>query len=173
MDNTPLVYRSSNILDFMELPENCMFSIWTPSLANPVMQGLPIKFLAFYFFRWLGVFGNKHLFGVRIIDGNAPSKSVASLLVVPAFYKWPFMGKQDVQFIAVSVDENFRGRRLATAMMKKATEIIQNPEVQYWYVTNVWNEASQRAAINSGFELVGEARREKALFGQKILHLKS
>jgi RimJ/RimL family protein N-acetyltransferase len=78
---------------------------------------------------------------------------MSSVLVVPKFKKFKYMGKNDIQFIYVMVKEKFRGQNLAIQTIKESLAHLKQPVDNYWYVTNKNNIASIKVAEKLGFKL--------------------
>ena len=80
-------------------------------------------------------------------------ENVASLLVVPAYFRWPFMGKKDVQIIYVMTKTEYRGKGLALKMINFALSKLPPDVNKIWYVTDENNLSSQRVAEKLNFRL--------------------
>ena len=84
----------------------------------------------------------------------------SSLLVVPAYYKWPFTADNDLQLTYVLTHPEYRGWGLAESTVRMAIRQNQRAGRCIWYVTNTKNVASRNLCKKMGFEFAG--------FGAKI-----
>lgn len=87
------------------------------------------------------------------------AKLVSSLLVVPAHYKWPFMGNNDVQLTYVLTHPDYRGGGLAETAIRFAIGKVGAQGRYFWYVTDTLNQASMRLCKKIGFEFYCYAQR--------------
>ncbi len=172
LDDDLLIYSSDKFASTAIDYDNYDFRIWTPAISNMIPPRKPKKYLLFTLFHYLGIFRNPNYCAVLVYDKMAGvDHCIASLLVVPKYYKWPFMAKGDLQFIYVMTNSEYRGRGLATMMMSHVSQLEKYKGKRFWYVTNGWNKASQKTAVKTGFALAGTAIRHTTVFGQKVLTL--
>lgn len=129
------------------------FSIhwWRPGLNNFIPPGKGKKYFAYWLFHYLGIFRNKDYGAVLVKDKG---ELIASLLVVPAHFKWPFMAADDLQFTYVLTSPEFRGKGIGGQMLHFAIKEFQKPGRTFWYVTDTGNISSQRLAEKRGFKLL-------------------
>lgn len=133
--------------------------VWRPSTASLRPPGLPLKYALWTPMRTFGVFQNPRVELLRLFRG---SDLVSSLCVVPAWYRWPFMNKEDSQLSSVYTSPECRGRGYATALVRVAVSRTP-PSARTWYVTREANESSVAVAHGAGFKFVGRARRTRRL----------
>lgn len=170
-DDTPIVFMTSKIKEVSIEHTKYNFTIWRPKLNSLIPPNKPKKYFVFSLFHFFTIFKNNSYCGLLVYDKASPDKVISSLLVVPKFFKWRFMDNDDVQFIYVMTDSNYRGKGIANMMMFYISKQEEFKHRKIWYVTNVWNIASQKSAVKSGFEFIGKAKRIKGFLGQKILEL--
>ena len=103
-------------------------------------------------------FKNRSYYAYYLYDGP---ELVSSCLVIPAYYKWPFMSKKDVQITYVMTNEKYRGQGMAKKMIKRIFYDLGSTVGSFWYVTDTENYASQRVAEKLGFSLVGIGKKTK------------
>lgn len=159
-----LVYRTSVIEDIVDSDSKLNFILWKPSLVHLTPSNKNLKYVVYWLFHMLKVFNNSSYSSVLVYDGDL---IVASLLVVPAYYKWPFMKRNDVQFTYVLTSKKYRGQGLAKRMISFAANNINTENC--WYVTNKSNLASIKVAEGMGFKIVGTGVRV-GLFKKIILN---
>ena len=126
--------------------------IWTPSFSRVIPPGKPPKYIIYWFFHYLRIFKNRHYSAVLM---KLDDKTVSSLLVVPAHFKWPFMQRQDVQFTYVMTDEKYRGKFLAGFAIQHYLNNFIDKTSSYWYVTDKNNFPSVRLCEKMGFKIEG------------------
>lgn len=82
-------------------------------------------------------------------------------VVLPKYFRFPFMERDDLQIGPVWTSEDHRRRGVATGV--HALIVESSPFTRYWYVVRASNHASQRFAEGNGFEPVGDAVRRPRL----------
>lgn len=128
------------------------FILWKPSLGKLIPPGKGKKYFFYWLFHYLRVFGNRDYSALLVYNGEVLA---SSLLVVPSYYKWPFMKKDDVQLTYVLTRPEYRGKGLAEQAVRLAIAHNQHPGRAVWYVTNTENVASVRLCEKVGFESAG------------------
>jgi RimJ/RimL family protein N-acetyltransferase len=165
-----LVYQTKEVFQpqVEEIKKN---QRWSLSMTSLVPTGKPKKYFIYSIFSFLRIFKNKEYCSYYTLDSK---RNVASsLLVIPAYYRWPFMQSSSVQFTYVITAKDYRGKGLAWQGIYQAyRDLKEKGIVNYWYVTDSENTASQRLAEKMGFKLAGYAKKKIMLFGIiKILKL--
>jgi|GEM_PF-1205339 lipopolysaccharide/colanic/teichoic acid biosynthesis glycosyltransferase len=166
-----LIYKTTKIDPQEPNIKNVKLEFWRPSIIDVVPPARPFKYFLFYFFKVTHIFRNT---GYGAVLAYVDGKLVASLLVVPKYFMWPFMEKADVQITYVKTDPLFQGKNLASSMLYKAYQGVTHLNGNLWYVTNPENVVSQRLAIKLGFELIGEGIRSKTrlnLKGEEVMEV--
>tara|TARA_B100001094_G_C18126595_1_gene769847 strand:+ start:796 stop:1335 length:540 start_codon:yes stop_codon:yes gene_type:complete len=142
---------------------------WKPNIANiiPPNQNLG-KFLLFWLFNYLKIFKNT---GYSIYLLKQKDELITRIVIFPAFFRFPFMNKRDIQVGYIFSDINFRGQGLAKWTLKNI--INDNLSKKIWYVTEEENQASIKLAKSCGFNLYGYGERTVplgiSLFGRFII----
>lgn len=131
---------------------------WIPSYRSWRPPRKPLKYALYTLFHYLGVFGTAAFMQV---SAQADARTVGSLLIIPAHYRYPFMSQNDIQFTYVMVDPMYRGQGIAWQMMFDATRDF-NADI--WYVTDEKNASSIGLAEKAGFILFGIAHKKGHLF---------
>jgi RimJ/RimL family protein N-acetyltransferase len=109
---------------------------------------------------WL--FHNLHVFrsrGFCVILVSRAGRLVHRSSVFPAYFRFPFMRRDDVQIGDTWTDASERGRGIATAVIGVALALPQRRDVDAWYIVEQSNAASIRAVEKAGFTLVGRGNR--------------
>lgn len=148
------IFQASEIIRGTDIHADLNIKIWKPSLFGFVPPGKGKKYVFYWLFHYLNIFKNNNYCAILIYN---KSQLIASLLAVPAYYKWPFMREKDVQFTYVLTKKEFRGRGLALKMIQYAAKSLQNV-TSYWYITESANLGSVRVAEKAGFRIVGTGR---------------
>lgn len=146
-----LLYTKKNTKnEFIHDDDDYEYCIWRPKITNLIPPNKGLKYLLFTLFYYTHIFKNRNYFGVNLCYQQI---EVASLLIVPTFFKWPFMAKQDVQVIYVMTKKEHRGKGLAIKMIKFALSKLPSKVDAIWYVTDENNPSSQRVAEKLDFKL--------------------
>lgn|SRR5690554_3901861 len=147
------------------------YDTWSPSFREVIPPGKPKRYLIFTLFNFFRVFHPNRYTLYRAFKNK---ELVSSFLVVPAYFKWPFMNKGSVQFTYVMTSFKHRGKGLAWQGIYKAYVDLKGKGVkEFWYITDSDNIASQNLARKMGFELIGTLEKSNKLFGAlKTLKLK-
>jgi GNAT superfamily N-acetyltransferase len=121
-------------------------------------------------FHRFGLFGNRDH---AILWLHRDSICLHRTLLIPPFFRFPFMAPDDLQCGDIWTAPNERGRGLAAAGVTAALRHGWKPGRRIWYLTEIGNEPSCRLARNLGFSLVGHGRRTRPLglrvFGQFLM----
>lgn len=146
-------------LDVLNEGDSYKFSIWRPSVFSLIPPGKDFKYAYFSILSVFGFGSFRKLFGLGILEKN--NIKVASLLMVPKYYSYPFMGSKDVQMTYVLVKKDFRGQGIGGVLLESALQYLKNyDKVEYvWYVTTDDNIASQKLAKSIGFVYQGQGIR--------------
>ena len=127
---------------------------WRPSIRSLKPRDKSWRYVAYSFFHWLKIFGNSDYCSLSVEENGEPR---ASMLVVPSFFRWPFMEKNDVQLTYVITQASSRCQGWASYLVSQGIRRLAQEDRSIWYVTDTSNMASQKLAERLGFELVGRA----------------
>ncbi len=140
--------------------------IWKPGITNFVPESYPKKYFLYWFFHYFGFFKNRNYSAVLIYHN---SKVVSCILVIPAYFKWPFMNKKDVQIAYVITDKEYRGKGLAAEAILNSIKNLKNTDVEnIWYVTSEDNHSSIKLCTKLGFKPMGYGARKYIM---KFIHI--
>jgi RimJ/RimL family protein N-acetyltransferase len=115
-------------------------------------------------FHTLRVFRSREFRLLMLVqDGQLLHRST----VFPPFFRFPFMGRDDVQVGDTWTAERARGRGLAGVALRAALASPASPGARAWYVVHESNRASIRVVEKEGFELVGRGVRRRR-FGSSL-----
>lgn len=128
-------------------------SIWRPSVINIIPEYFPAKYLGFWLAHQLGYFPNKDYSAVIIKDGN---KFVLKMLIVPRYYKWPFMGPNDLQFAYGTTNPDYRRLGVAKIAMDIAISQLAAKGRKFWGIISEDNTPSIKWVEKVGFKYVGK-----------------
>ena len=145
---------------------------WRPSLKSVCPPGQSLyPFLVWTLFHALRVFGNRE-YGVFLIRRS--NRWVHRSVVTPRFFRFPFMGSDDLQVGDVWTAESDRGRGLATFALLTILQADHNRQRTYWYLTDESNLASTRVAEHAKFFAAASGTRTRyfgvRLFGAYRIH---
>ncbi|MGH9794583.1 MAG: GNAT family N-acetyltransferase [Candidatus Acidiferrales bacterium] len=148
------------------LEPDCRLEIWKPTYRKPVPPGQPwLPFLIYWLFHKARIFANQDYSVVLVWKGNRP---VHRTLVLPRYFRFPFMGPEDLQVAMTWTDPRFRGRGLALAAARIAIATAGPSARKLWYLTSASNQPSIRVAEKAGFRLYGTGSR-RTRFGFNFL----
>jgi RimJ/RimL family protein N-acetyltransferase len=95
---------------------------------------------------------------------SAPDGSPAHYSVLfPKYFRFPFMGKSDLQIGGLWTNPSLRCLGLATYAVQEILRAEEQPERVYWYVVAENNVPSVRVAEKNGFIAHGFASRRRHL----------
>lgn len=160
MNSDPLLYKLSNAhLPTETLLHECYEAqYWRPSIRSWKPPGKGWKYTIYTLFYFCKIFKNDNYQAV-LIRSCKSNEIVASLLIVPAYYKWKFMKNSDVQLTYVLVNKNYRGKGFGKVILAFALKSLVNLQGGVWYVTTDENLKSQKLAERSGFVFQRYGRR--------------
>lgn len=139
---------------------------WKPGITTFVPESYPKKYFLYWFFHYFGFFKNRNYSAVLIYHN---SKVVSCILVIPAYFKWPFMNKKDVQIAYVITDKEYRGKGLAAKAILNSIKKLESTDVEnIWYVTSEDNHSSIKLCTKLGFKPMGYGARKYIL---KFIHI--
>jgi ribosomal protein S18 acetylase RimI-like enzyme len=139
----------SNVLPQKNIEmEHYEFVMWRPTLSRFTPPAKGKKYFLYWLFHFLRIFANKDYCCVQVFhDGSL----VSSLLVVPRYFKWPFMEKNDLQFTYVMTHRDHRGKGIAEKAIRYAIEKLNSRDRKFWYVTDISNNPSITLCNKVGF----------------------
>lgn len=141
------------------LEEIYSWDIWKPSLVEIVPKGMAIlPFGVWWILHYSGIFSNREyaLFLIRHA-GTIIHRSV----ITPGYFRFSFMGKDDLQIGDTWTSADHRGKGLAVFAIRKIVAEYAHQGQRIWYVTDKNNAPSIKAAERAGLVLYGEGKRTK------------
>jgi GNAT superfamily N-acetyltransferase len=140
--------------------------LWRPSLLRFVPPGLPlVPYGAWWLFHYAGIFGNPDYRILLLYDKGVP---LHRSVVTPPFFRFPFLGREDLQIGDTWTAPESRGRGIAAAALRQVVDRLGRPGRTFWYVVEEENGASIAAVRKAGFERHGTAVRTSRL-GLRLL----
>lgn len=140
--------------------------LWAPSLQRLVPPGLPlVPYAAWWLFHYAGVFGNPDYRILLLYDKGVP---LHRTVMTPPFFRFPFLGRGDLQVGDTWTAPEFRGRGIAAAALRQVVRRLGRPGRSFWYVVEEDNAPSIAAVRKAGFERSGSAVRTSR-WGLRIL----
>lgn len=122
---------------------------WKPALTRICPPGFGLyPFAIWWLFHMLRVFRNRD-YGVFMIRRGA--QCVHRSIVTPGFFRFPFMGIQDLQVGDVWTAETERGRGLASYALRSILSADHDRQRRYWWVVDEDNLSSIRIAERANF----------------------
>lgn len=150
-----------------ELDSKIEYKIWNPGICSFVPPYFPKKYIIYWLFHFLKVFRNGRY---QAVFGYIDGKIVSSFLVVPKYYRWPFMSDGDLQFTFVKTYPSHRRLGIGYRSIQFGLSEFLSDKTSVWYVTDDSNQASVALAQKCGFSFYCNGKRDY-LFGLKFLKI--
>ena len=156
--NNLIFFKKNNVKynDAFDLKEDLTIRIFKPTL----LKLKPHKNKIFiYLFWYLFTFGKYKIIYVT----NRDEKIVCYSHLLPKFFKFPFMAKQDLHMGPSWTDPNYRGQGIFTYVKNHTLQTFHNKGVAFWAIVEKDNYPSIRVQLKNGFEIVGTGAKSKLL----------
>ena len=155
------VYRTAGILKYPEaetthLSEEYAIELWQPGAGSMVPPTMSSRFIVWWLFHCLGILHNR-MYRVVLVRHKGAVVHRSSL--VPKYFRWPFMGENDLQISSTWTDPAHRGRGLATFALRHLVRSYAGGARQFWYICREDNPASIAVCCRCGFEFQCPMRR--------------
>jgi RimJ/RimL family protein N-acetyltransferase len=149
-----VIYKTESINSEFDsdLPNDFYYKFWYPTLSDFIPPDKNFKYIIYWFFHYLRIFKNRDYSSLLIYHNE---KNISSLLIVLAYFKWPFMNKKDIQFTFVITNSEYRGQGIASEAIKIAMSRFTKINRCFWYVTDTENKSSIKLCTKLGFDFVG------------------
>ena len=150
----------------IHLADGFTCSFWHPGLFRMVPADLPwFPFVVWWVMHFLRVFTNR---GYSVLLIHRSGELVHRSVVFPRYFRFPFVGKDDLQIGDTWTAEGHRGKGLAGFAIQAILDRDPRPDWVYWYVCEATNVASIRVVEKLGFRKVGDCVRVSR-FGVRLL----
>jgi len=162
MENISYAYVSEpgwKVPDHSAFLELYNMEIWRPSLFNVLPPGFPKKYLMFYFAHHLHIFRNRKYSVIYVYDKNN-NALVSSTLLIPKYFKWPFMKNGDLQYSYSITKPEYRGRGVNT-FVKQYARVLYDNDTNFWGLVDPENISSIKVLEKSGLHFLKRAVRVK------------
>ncbi len=159
-----LIFRADGgSITLDELPtqvNRLRFTVWRPGVLHfkPPSQQLR-NTLVWWGLHQTRVFRSRQYSVLLVRDGQ---RIVHRSCIMPAWFRWPFMGTDDIQITATWTEPDQRGRGIATLAAQMIVADAQ-PGQTVWYATRELNESSVAVCRSAGMEPAGTAFRTQRL----------
>ena len=138
------------------LPQGMAFETWAPTIREPFAAGLGNYGLVLAAYHYLGIFRSRYFGGLYILlDGKPVHRS----FVIPKYFRYTFMGRNDLQIGLTWTDPRHRGAGLATAALRRLVATHHHPDRKLWYIVYADNAPSIAVSSRAGFVEAGRIRR--------------
>jgi GNAT superfamily N-acetyltransferase len=165
MQEILIFHRTSDQFELSNFDLGFEIEVWEPTITKWLPPNKGSKYILYWFFFQLGIFRNKQYKALLL---RQDKQIVSSLLVIPTYFKWPFMQKNDVQITYVMTNQQFRGQKLAYKLIQYAIANLLEESTGVWYLTNSGNLASINLCTNLGFNKMGTGSRKSFKFFKTI-----
>ena len=147
------------------LDDEYQYYFWTPKVNKIIPEGLTfMPFFMWWLFHYLRIFSNNSYTLFLIYrDG----KLVHRALVTPKYFRFPFMGKDDLQVGDIWTDPSYRRKGLSTFSILQIVKKYKG-ERKLWYLVEKSNLASVKLIEKLDFIYKNNGRKF-ARFGMNLL----
>ncbi len=149
------------------LPEGMDLKLWTPTLHQPFVPTLGKYGMVLSAYHFLGVFSSRY-YGALLFFHEA--RPVHRSVVIPRYYRYSFMGENDLQIGATWTDPRYRGAGLATVALQTLVTAHWRPNRTLWYFVAEENKPSITVATRAGFVPVGRLKKLSPLSLSPLCH---
>lgn len=171
-DKAYIVYRYSASIAVPHF-DTSQFAVLRPTMRT-VFRCVPSYplFIVWWAFHRSGVFSNKDFSMIALLEGG---RILHRTCVFPRFYKFPFMGKNDVQLGEIWTRGDFRHRGIASKAINCVLNLESYRNKTLWYVVEEDNADSIRLAERAGFLKYSAAEKKRRLgisaLGEYQIHM--
>lgn len=172
--------REKNLLFFKQktgkrkavnLPKDFEYRVFKPSILKPLPQGFGGSLKTISFFRLTSILqifwhNSKKPYKIHLLYKE--NRLAHYSVVLPKYYRFPFMDEYDIEIGPCWTDSQYRGLGLYPAVLQKILETFSKYKKNAWIFCENDNKASIRGIEKAGFEFIGEGRKTKPL-GLSIL----
>ena len=151
-----------------KLPTDLSFRRWCPATDGIPKTGMRSAHrIAILVQNRLGCFANPHFTELSLWRGR---QMLQRLILTPAWYRFPFMGVDDLQIGYVWTSPSERGKGLARGAIAEVHRLACTKGRNIWYVVDARNDSSAALIRSCGYRLIGTGTRTRPLgiawFGQ-------
>lgn len=124
---------------------------WRPTIASIRPVGFPFAaFAVWWLFHQLRLFYNRDY---ALLGVYKSGMLVHHTCIFPGYFRFPFMGRDDLQLGDIWTAPSQRARGLAGMALAECIGRLARPGRRLWYVVHQDNHASIRLAEKAGFTL--------------------
>jgi len=135
--------------------------LWNPTILEIVPNGVALlPFGVWWVMHHLHLFVNQD-YGLYLI--YAGDDLIHRSVITPRYFRFPFMGKEDVQIGDTWTMPEYRGKGLASFGIQKIVELYRKPGRSFWYVVEENNIPSIKTVEKAGFAKYGVGIRKKRM----------
>ena len=140
--------------------EKISLVLFRPSITKILPKGIiKISFLIWWVFWVLGFFKRDYFIGIAF---NSDKKFIHHFVILPKFFKYPFMGEDDLQIGDVWTHPSYRGFNLSAFAISSLIEAVPVHYKSIWYITEAENKSSIKVAnkLKFNFSSIGYVKRQ-------------
>jgi RimJ/RimL family protein N-acetyltransferase len=131
-----------------KLGEGYTMELWKPGLGALVPPTMSSRFIVWWLFHCCGILGNGMY---RALLVRHKGVVVHRSCLVPRYFRWPFMGKNDLQITSTWTSPDHCGLGLATFALRRLVGGCADGSRSFWYISREDNPASIAVCVRSGF----------------------
>jgi len=154
------VLRSQDIKHVdVTLSGHYSFEFWKPTIPTIVPKSLfKAPFFVWSVLHYLKLFSTPNYSIFMVYLGK---KMVHYSVVLPKYFRTPFITKNDLQIGPVWTHNEHRRNGIASYVIQKILQSYKKRGRKFWYIVREENIASRRLAEKAGFILYGKGVRKK------------
>ena len=145
-----------DIVDLSKFENEYQIVLWKPGLTQIIPQGFSKKYILYWIFHYLGIFKNKFYCAVLVYSGG---NLISKMIVTPAYFKFPFMEQNDLQFTYSVTESSFRGQGINTHVKFFVMQKFQFEKVNFIGVVDPENISSIRVLTKLGMTFRFQVKR--------------
>ena len=135
--------------------------LWKPTLLKIIPAGLKwIPFSIWWVMNNLYMFSNKD-YGLYLIYDE--EILIHRSVIMPRYFRFPFMGKKDLQIGDTWTMPEYRGEGLAPFAVQGVVKSLKKSKRKFWYVVEKDNNPSIRSIKKAGFVKYGTGVRKERM----------
>ncbi len=139
-------FDNENIIEtknFKKVLDQYSIEIFSPTLFQLKKHSAKIWIYIFWFIFTKGQY--------KIIYVKKDDKLIHYSHTLPKFFKFPFMGSEDLEVGPSWTDEKYRGKGIFPAVIGYTVQLFKKEKCTFYILVHKDNSSSQKAVLKSGF----------------------
>ena len=154
-------FNAGNQLKNISIDNKYSKVLWKPSFLKIFPAGFNwIPFAVWWAMHNFHIFSNEDYGLYLVFDGDS---LIHRSVITPRYFRFPFMGKEDLQIGDTWTMSEHRGKGLAGYAVQNIVKSLKKSGRKFWYVVDENNGPSIRAIEKTGFEKYAMGVRTKRM----------